>query len=72
MSFWSRCGATLVLAMATLLTGATSHAQYGDVSPPPDELQVGFDTITADQAQQWLHLLAGPNSKAAARGRSAT
>lgn len=43
-----------------LLRGETSVAQYGEVTPPPAELQVGFDTISADQAQQWLGLLAGP------------
>lgn len=43
-------------------SGAPVHtlAQYGDVTPPPAELQTGFETITAEQAEEWLNLLAGP------------
>lgn len=43
------------------MTGQTAIAQYGDVAPPPAELATGFDSITAEQATEWLNILAGSN-----------
>ena len=43
-----------------VLTGQKAVAQYGDVVPPPAELKTGFDSITPEQASQWLNILAGP------------
>ena len=57
------CGWILTLG---LLGGRDALAQYGEVPPPPAELQVGFDTISAEQAERWLSLVAGP--KFAGRG----
>ncbi len=56
-------GLTMTLG---LLGGKSGLAQYGEVEAPPTELQVGFETISAEQAEQWLGLLAGP--KFAGRG----
>jgi hypothetical protein len=46
--------------LACVLLENRSLAQYGEVPAPPPELKAGFDTITAEQASEWLHILAGP------------
>jgi hypothetical protein len=48
---------------------SSSEAQYGEVVAPPVDLQVGFDTITAEQAEEWLHLLAGPQFEGRGTGQ---
>lgn len=48
--------------LALLLSSASvpAAAQYADSLPVPDDLKQGFETITAEQANQWLNVLAGP------------
>ncbi len=53
-----RFGILTILAIG--LWPSPVAAQYGEVEPPPTDLQVGFDSISAEQAHEWLHLLAGP------------
>lgn len=52
-------GAFVGIALISVFA-VPAKAQYGTVAPPPADLQVGFETISAEQAQQWLGLLAGP------------
>ncbi|MFY8199021.1 MAG: hypothetical protein ACOVLE_00015, partial [Pirellula staleyi] len=35
-------------------------AQYDGAVPPPETLVTGFDSISAEQSQAWLSILAGP------------
>lgn len=52
-----------ILGLACLLTfcgGGYASAQYGEPVAPPENLQTGFDSISAEQAEQWLNVLAGP------------
>jgi len=51
---------------AVISASGSVLAQYGEVLAPPEELKTGFDSITTEQAEQWLNLLAGP--KFAGRG----
>jgi hypothetical protein len=60
----------LLLAIGLIATPTRLvQAQYGEVSPPPTDLQVGFDTISAQQAEEWLSLLAGPQFEGRGTGQ---
>lgn len=48
-----------VMALALVLTGQAC-AQMADLGKVPDELAAGYESITAAQASEWLHVLAGP------------
>jgi len=53
-----RIFACVFLSLAVVTPQAI--AQYGDVEPVPEALQTGYRLITAEQADEWLNLLAGP------------
>ncbi|MDG2185326.1 MAG: M20/M25/M40 family metallo-hydrolase [Mariniblastus sp.] len=59
---------TLLLALG-LLSPQHSLAQYGNVTPPPSDMAIGFDTITADQARSWLSTLANPKFEGRGTGQ---
>lgn len=42
------------------LVSGSAQAQYDGSEGVPAELQKGFDSISAEQAKQWLNILAGP------------
>ena len=66
------CGRLLVafgFALILAVTTQQTQAQFGDVIPPPEKLQVGFDSITEKQAQQWLEILAGPGFEGRGTGQ---
>jgi len=44
-------------------------AQYADVRPCPSELQIGFDSITTDQIQSYVSVLAGPHFQGRGTGQ---
>ena len=60
-----------VLALCLLVTSlpASAWGQYGDVVEPPADLKTGFDTISADQAKEWLGVLAGPEFEGRGTGQ---
>lgn len=64
--FW--LGGFVVVA-AAVLAPSTVNAQFGDVTPPPEELKTGFDSITPEQASEWLNLLAGPSFQGRGTGQ---
>lgn len=45
------------------------HGQYAGSEPPPPALQPGFDSITAQQCEDWLNLLAGPKFEGRGTGQ---
>ncbi|MCH2181864.1 MAG: M20/M25/M40 family metallo-hydrolase [Mariniblastus sp.] len=47
----------------------TALAQYQETAPPPADLTVGFDSITADQAENWLTTLADPRFEGRGTGQ---
>ena len=52
-----------ILATGFLILGfcvGSASAQYGSVTPPPENLKPGFESITEEQAKEWLGVLAGP------------
>lgn len=59
----------LLAALLVLFTPLVAAAQYGDVPPPPEELQTGFDSISAEQSEQWLNVLAGPGFEGRGTGQ---
>ena len=52
----------MLLILAAMFTLFTSHAmaQFANVSPCPAEYEAGFKSITAEQAQSFVSVLAGP------------
>lgn len=66
-----RCLNSGLMSLGLLLVPflCVSHAQYGDVPDAPDDLATGFETITADQAKQWLGVLAGPQFEGRGTGQ---
>ena len=49
----------LIVLLGFALQSRPVVAQYGDVPQPPEELKTGFESITAEQAEQWLGVIAG-------------
>lgn len=47
----------------------TVHAQYDGAVPPPDQLRPGFETISAQECEQWLNILAGPGFQGRGTGQ---
>lgn len=39
---------------------SAAHGQFQKAEAPPEDMKTGFETITAEQAEDWLHILAGP------------
>lgn len=71
MRFQIRNIAVAFLAMVTVSTMLQSNvfSQYGKVVDPPADLKTGFDTITAEQAKEWLDVLAGPQFEGRGTGQ---
>jgi len=66
-----RLKAMLLPLLASLFFGQASlvFGQFGG-SDVPEELKTGWDTITPDQASQWLHILAGPKFEGRGSGQA--
>ncbi|MFM8571481.1 MAG: M28 family metallopeptidase [Pirellula sp.] len=45
------------------------YSQYEGAIPPPDQLRPGFESITAEQCQEWIHILAGPGFQGRGTGQ---
>ncbi len=52
-----------------VFSAATLCAQYDGAEPPPQSLAPGFDSITPDECQQWLNVLAGPGFEGRGTGQ---
>ncbi len=61
--------ATALAAAFLIVNQSPTFGQYGEVAPPPAELKVGYDSITADQAREWLGVLAGPKFQGRGTGQ---
>ena len=46
--------------VSTGMCGKAVWGQYSLPSPPPADLKAGYDSMTIEQAQEWLGILAGP------------
>ena len=46
-----------------------ANAQYDGAVPPPDALQPGFNSISANQCEEWLNILAGPGFEGRGTGQ---
>lgn len=68
-----RCAAvlshSLAIALACVVTASPVSAQYAPVTPPPEALRPGFETITVEQAKEWLEILAGPKFEGRGTGQ---
>ncbi len=61
----------LPIAAGLLLLGSTQcSAQFSPAANVPDELAEGFHSITADQAETWLSVLAGPDFEGRGTGQA--
>ncbi|MEM7784571.1 MAG: M20/M25/M40 family metallo-hydrolase [Planctomycetota bacterium] len=59
----------LLVISGWLLGFGSASAQYGTVEPVPEKWKPGFDSITMEQAQDWLSVLAGPNFEGRGTGQ---
>lgn len=60
----------LAVCLAVSFSGiSATSAQYGTVPAPPEDLAKGFDSITAEQSEQWLNILAGPKFEGRGTGQ---
>jgi hypothetical protein len=60
----------VAISLATLpLCSNHASAQYGAATAPPEQLQTGFNDITAEQAKQFLAVLAGPEFEGRGTGQ---
>ena len=65
-----RAWSTLVsLSGLFSLSGSLLQAQYEGAVPPPDALRPGFDAISPQQCEEWLHILAGPGFEGRGTGQ---
>ena len=62
---FSRPAALLAFALASSL----SLAQYKGALPPPDDLKVGFEAVSVDDAKRHLAYLAGPECEGRGTGQ---
>ena len=46
-----------------------ANAQYDGAVPPPEALQPGFNSISANQCEEWLNILAGPGFEGRGTGQ---
>ncbi len=61
----------VVLALAAVAVCVTpTLAQFEGSAPVPENLRAGFDTITPEQANEWLSLLAGPKFEGRGTGQA--
>lgn len=61
--------AALALCLLVLSQPLPAWGQYGEVVDPPADLKTGFDTISAEQAKEWLGVLAGPQFEGRGTGQ---
>ena len=62
--------AVLSLAAACVLHVSPALAQFDGASPITGDLKTGFETITEEQAEDWLSLLAGPKFQGRGTGQT--
>ena len=55
--------------LMSALLASTAWAQYGNVTPVPENLKPGFESITPEQCEQWLNVLAGPGFEGRGTGQ---
>lgn len=60
---------TLLALTVFFISGSMLKAQYDGATPPPEPLQTGFDTITPQECEQWLNILAGPGFQGRGTGQ---
>lgn len=74
------CPSTILLttsqickSIAFLILGvflcSPATAQYSNIVSPPEELAAGYNSITQEQAKQWLGVLAGPGFEGRGTGQ---
>ena len=65
-TFWIQAA----LALGFSFTGFSStKGQYEGAVPPPEALRTGFESISPDECQQWLHIIAGPGFQGRGTGQ---
>lgn len=65
-TFWIQAA----LALGFSFTGFSStKGQYEGAVPPPVALRTGFESISPDECQQWLHIIAGPGFQGRGTGQ---
>jgi len=62
---WSLCWILLIISGSI----SVSQAQFQEVTSPPEEWKKGFESITDEQGERWLHVLAGPKFKGRGTGQ---
>ncbi len=65
----SSCLALFVVVLILLNATAQVRAQFAPVEPPPNDLAVGFNSITPQQAKEWLTILASPEFEGRGTGQ---
>jgi hypothetical protein len=65
----SSCLALFVVVSILLNATAQVRAQFAPVEPPPSDLAVGFNSITPQQAKEWLTILASPEFEGRGTGQ---
>lgn len=66
------CRAFVLLVVSGLVTGnsnSSAFAQYANPMGPPESLAAGYNSITQEQAKQWLNVLAGPGFEGRGTGQ---
>ncbi len=66
---WVFAAAMLICGLASIVWVHPTHAQYAEATPPPAELTEGFDSITPEQCEEWLNILAGPKFEGRGTGQ---
>lgn len=68
LSISKRLLATCALSIA--MVSPNAYGQFSpDVAPPAESLKAGFDSITSEQAKEWLGVLAGPEFEGRGTGQ---
>jgi len=60
----------VIVACCGLLGGSVVEAQFAGAEPVSDALKVGYDSITPEQAKEFLSVLAGPQFKGRGTGQA--
>ena len=55
--------------LSTGMCCSSVWGQYSPPSPPPADLKPGYDSMTIEQAQEWLGILAGPKFEGRGTGQ---
>lgn len=61
--------ALVATGWVSFLVASTSVAQYGNPATVPESLAKGFNSINAEQSEQWLNVLAGPSFEGRGTGQ---